>query len=158
QQPHPPVWMAAGSPSAIEWAAASGYAILMDPHATHTELGQKRKFYQDKLEEHGYSIAGRETPMARLLAIAPTDAKAKEIAYQGARWMLRTYVNPAMFNVADPLQRYVDEVIIHGTPERVADEITRLREEIHLDYLIGAPLSHETFLLFTDKVLAKMRG
>lgn len=96
--------------------------------------------------------------MARLLAIAPTDAKAKEIAYQGARWMLRTYVNPAMFNVADPLQRYVDEVIIHGTPERVADEITRLREEIHLDYLIGAPLSHETFLLFTDKVLAKMRG
>ena len=56
----------------------------------------------------------------------------------------------------DPVQRYVDSVIIHGTPERVLDQITQLHEEIHLDYLIGAPLSHETFIAFTDKVLPKL--
>lgn len=157
QQPHPPVWMAAGSPGAIEWAASLGYSILMDPHATHMELGKKREFYQHKLEENGHSMMGREIPMARLLAIASTDAKAAEIAYEGARWMLRTYVDPQMLGmVGDPLQRYVDEVIIHGTPDRVADEIVRLHEEIHLDYMIGAPLSHETFLLFTDTVLPKL--
>jgi alkanesulfonate monooxygenase SsuD/methylene tetrahydromethanopterin reductase-like flavin-dependent oxidoreductase (luciferase family) len=156
QQPHPPAWMAAGSLEAIAWAASSGRSILMDPHATHTELGEKREFYEQQLEKNRFSIAGRQIPMARLLAIAPTDAKGAEVARQGAQWMLSTYVSPSLFNVADPLKRYMDEVIIHGSPERVTDELIRLHEEIHLDYLIGAPLSHETFMLLTDKVLPKL--
>jgi len=47
-------------------------------------------------------------------------------------------------------------MVIHGTAERVADQIARLNEEIGLDYMITAPLSHETFLTFTDKVLPKL--
>ena len=79
------------------------------------------------------------------------------MARQGAKWLLKTYVDPKMFGVVgDPVQRYVDSVVIHGTAERVTDEIARLREEIHLDYMIGAPLSHETFMLLTDKVLPKL--
>jgi alkanesulfonate monooxygenase SsuD/methylene tetrahydromethanopterin reductase-like flavin-dependent oxidoreductase (luciferase family) len=54
------------------------------------------------------------------------------------------------------LQRYIDSVVIHGTPERVLDQILRLREEIGLEYLIGAPLGHDTFLSFTDRVLPKL--
>jgi alkanesulfonate monooxygenase SsuD/methylene tetrahydromethanopterin reductase-like flavin-dependent oxidoreductase (luciferase family) len=46
--------------------------------------------------------------------------------------------------------------VVHGTAERVAGQIAQLREEAHLDYLIGAPLSHETFLTFTDKVLPRL--
>lgn len=156
QQPHPPVWVAAASPEAITWAASVGYSILMDPHSTHAELGKKRTLYEQQLEAHGYTIAGRDIPMARLLAIASSEAEAVEVARQGAQWMLRTYVDPRMFAMGiDPVQRYVDAVVIHGTPEHVIDEIARLREEIHLEYLIGAPLSHETFLAFTEKVLPK---
>jgi alkanesulfonate monooxygenase SsuD/methylene tetrahydromethanopterin reductase-like flavin-dependent oxidoreductase (luciferase family) len=158
QQPHPPMWVAAGSLDAIDWAASVGHSILMDPHSTHTELGEKKRFYRQKLEEYGYTIAGRDIPMARLLAIAPTAAEAAAIARQGAQWLLKTYVDPRMFDMGtDPIQRYVDSVVIHGTPERVIDEIARLREEIHLDYMIGAPLSHETFTSFTEKVLPKLR-
>ena len=157
QQPHPPVWTAASSPPAIKWSAAMGYSILMDPHSTHVEIGQKWELYRDQLEQHGHSIAGRETPMARLLAIAPTDEQAKEIATQGARWLIESYVDPKMFGVInDPVQNYVDRVIIHGSPERVVDELARLNEEIHLDYIIGAPLSHESFLLFTQQVLPRL--
>jgi alkanesulfonate monooxygenase SsuD/methylene tetrahydromethanopterin reductase-like flavin-dependent oxidoreductase (luciferase family) len=157
QQPHPPMWTAAASPGSIEWAASSGYSILMDPHATHAELGEKREFYRQKLKEHGYSIAGREIPMARLLAIASTDARAAEVARQGAEWMVNTYLDLKMLGITgDPIQRYVNDVIIHGSPDRVVDEISHLREEIHLDYLMGAPLSHETFMLFTEKVLPKL--
>jgi len=47
-------------------------------------------------------------------------------------------------------------VILHGTPEKVADEILRLREEIELDYLLCAPLSHQTFMLLTEKVLPRI--
>lgn len=157
QQPHPPMWVAAGSLPAVEWAASAGYSILMGPHATPREIGEQKKFYERKLVEHGHTVAGREMPTARLLAVASTDAEAAEVAREGAKWLLKTYVDPQMIGaVGDPVQRYVDQVIIHGTVERVVDEIARLREELPLDYLIGAPLSHETFMLFTDKVLPKL--
>ncbi len=156
QQPHPPMWVAAGSPEAIDWAASKGHAILMDPHSTHVELGEKKKFYKQKMGEYGYPVAGRDIPMARLLAIDETDEAAAAGARQGAEWLLKTYVDPKMFSMGiDPVQRYVDSVVIHGTVERVIDEIARLREEIDLQYVIGAPLGHKTFMAFTEKVLPK---
>jgi alkanesulfonate monooxygenase SsuD/methylene tetrahydromethanopterin reductase-like flavin-dependent oxidoreductase (luciferase family) len=155
QQPHPPMWVAAGSPEATRWAASAGYSILIGPHGTHVEIGQQWESYRDWLSEYGHSIVGREIPTARLLAIAPTDSEAADIAQEGAKWLLRTYVDPKKvgFGEGDPVRRYIDSVVIHGTPERVADEIVRLREEAHVDYLIGAPLSHGTFLAFSEKVL-----
>ena len=157
QKPTPPIWMAAGSNEALAWAASKGHSVLMGPHASHVETGQQWEFYRDQLIAHGHSIAGRDIPTARLLAIAATDAEAAEVAREGAQWLLKTYVDPVKFGmVGDPVRRYVDSVVIHGTADRVADEILRLHEEIHLDYLIGAPLSHETFTSFTDKVLPKL--
>ncbi len=157
QQPHPPTWVAANSPEAMTWAASLGYSILSGPHSTHTELGEAKRFYLQKLKEFGHPLAGRDLPMARLLAIASTDAEAANVARQGAQWLLKTYIDPRVLNMGDdPVQRYVDSVVIHGTPERVLDEILRLREEIGLEYMIGAPLSHETFVSFTEKVLPKL--
>lgn len=157
QQPHPPVWVAASTDEAVRWSASAGHSILMSPHPTHVEIGAQWHLYRAHLEAHGHSIAGREIPIARLVAIAPTDAEAATVAREGAKWLLRTYVNPKAIGVeGDPLQRYVDSVVIHGSPERVIDEIARLREEIHLEYLIAAPLSHQTFLSFTDHVLPRL--
>src|SRR5882762_2414765 len=66
QQPHPPVWMAATSESAIDWAAGRGFSILMDPHAAHRDIGRKRQYYLEKLKEAGHAAEGRELPIARL--------------------------------------------------------------------------------------------
>src|SRR5262249_50858740 len=76
QRPYPPTWMAATSPPAIEWAASRGFSILMDPHASTTEIGVKRRLYATKLAEAGFSDKGRAIPMARLIALAPTTSKA----------------------------------------------------------------------------------
>ena len=153
QQPHPPVWLAASSPGAVERAAAAGHSILMDPHATHAELGNKLDLYRKTLARHGHTMDGRQIPMARFFAVAASEGEAAEIARRGARWLLDTYVPPHMQADADPVQRYVDEVVIHGTPERVRDRLAQLEDELPLDYLIGAPLSHESFVRFTDDVL-----
>ena len=53
----------------------------------------------------------------------------------------------------EPAEHYMDDVIIHGSPERVVDTLRRLEEEIPLDYLLLSPLSEKTFDLFTEKVL-----
>lgn len=164
QAPHPPTWMAATSTDAITWAAAKGFDLMLDPHSTHRQIGQKRALYHEELARHGHRTEGRVIPMARLVAIAPTDAEAAQVARAGAEWTLRSYamgapdaaadpLMPAISAAADPVQRYVDEVIVHGSPARVRDELARLQHEIGLGYLLAAPLSHRSFELLTYEVL-----
>jgi alkanesulfonate monooxygenase SsuD/methylene tetrahydromethanopterin reductase-like flavin-dependent oxidoreductase (luciferase family) len=165
QSPHPPVWLAASSETAIEWAAARGFSILMDPHSTAAELGRKRRHYAERLAEAGFAEAGRDIPMARLVAIAESEAKAAAVARSGALWIIDSYLGAQHRPViersltpqgVDPVARYLDDVILHGTPETVADAILRLKDEIGLGYLLCAPLSHESFTLLTERVLPRL--
>jgi alkanesulfonate monooxygenase SsuD/methylene tetrahydromethanopterin reductase-like flavin-dependent oxidoreductase (luciferase family) len=165
QQPHPPVWMAATSESSLDWAASRGFSILMDPHASHRDIGRKRRFYEERLAAAGHSIAGRDLPVARLLALGDTPAEAEEVARRGAQWIVDSYFGARHRPVGitdptapgtDPVQRYLDGVILHGTPEAVLDDLLRLRQEIGLEYLLCAPLSHRTFTLLTEKIVPRL--
>lgn len=162
QQPTPPFWVAAGGPDAIDWAARQGYSILMDPHATHAELGEKKRGYFQSLKQHGQATEGRSIPMARLIAVAETDAAAAEIARNGAQWTVGSYANDKVSGNSSParqlpeqdrIERYVNEVVIHGSPAKVIDQLEELRETIDLDYLIASPFSHDSFMRFTKEVM-----
>lgn len=168
QDPHPPVWVAASSLPAIDWAAEAGYSIMMDPHSTHSDIGEKHARYCQALEHHGHGKATREIPMARFIAVAESESKAEEIARSGAAWTVGSYFNPKKVKGfpkksdqllvdtnADPVQRYLDGVAIYGTPEKVVDRLQALGEEMALSYLLCAPLSHGSFELFTERVLPK---
>jgi alkanesulfonate monooxygenase SsuD/methylene tetrahydromethanopterin reductase-like flavin-dependent oxidoreductase (luciferase family) len=178
-----PVWLAATSPDAIRWCAQNGYTILMDPHASHEDIAAKRAIYQTELEAAGYSIEGREIPMARNIALAETQEEAEAIARNGAQFMFGSYLrkgtggaprDPVAPEVTaqektqdtsalprpeqieeDPVERYVNDVVICGTPDKVIDDLQRLQQELPLDYLMCTPLSHSSFELFTEKVLPK---
>ncbi len=167
QKPHPPMWMAATSEAAVDWAASRGFSILMDPHASIAELGAKRRRYGERMAAAGFSDAGRDIPMARLIALAPTTAEAETIARRGAQWLVDAYAGPQhqssktmqmtrTFGGKEPVQYYVDDVILHGTPDAVVEQIARLREEIGLNYLMCAPLSRDTFRLLADEVVPRL--
>jgi alkanesulfonate monooxygenase SsuD/methylene tetrahydromethanopterin reductase-like flavin-dependent oxidoreductase (luciferase family) len=163
QRPHPPTWVAATSPDAIAWAAQRGHTILMDPHSTHAEIARKRESYRAQLEQHGHALAGRELPMARLLAVAPSDAEAEAVARRGAAWTTGSYVKAKTMSgfrsdgaELDPTEHYLNDVILHGSPARIVDQLQRLEQEMFLDYLMIAPLSAQSFALFTDEVLPRI--
>ena len=132
---------------------------MLGSHTHYTDLGQKREIYRKALEAHSHTMAGRDIPMARLLAVAETEQA------------VEAYVNPAKAANAvamvtsrydqnngtlDPIELYLDGIIIYGTPERVFDQLQQLHEEIWLDYLLCAPLSHSSFLMFTEQVLPRL--
>jgi alkanesulfonate monooxygenase SsuD/methylene tetrahydromethanopterin reductase-like flavin-dependent oxidoreductase (luciferase family) len=166
QSPHPPVWLAATSPDSIRRAAEKGYDILQDPHASHADIGKKRAIYYEVLRERGFPTEGRVIPTARLIAVGETDQEADEVARAGAAWTVGSYANPSKraggtpaphhVVAGDPIERYMNDVVIRGTPERVLDTVVELRETIGLDYLMCAPLSHRSFMLFTEQVLPKL--
>jgi len=161
-----PVWMAATSESAIDWAAGRGFSILMDPHASTQELGAKRRRYADKMAEAGFSDAGRDIPMARLVALAGSASEAEAIARRGAQWLVDAYAGPQhahrkkmpprTYDGKEPAQHYVDSVILHGTPEMLVDQVAELEETVGLNYLMCAPLSRDSFRLLADKVVPRL--
>ena len=162
QQPTPPFWVAAGGPDAIGWAAKQGYSILMDPHATHAEIGEKRRNYFKALESHGHETEDRVIPMARLIAVADTDEQAEQIARDGAQWTIGSYANEKVSGNSNParqlpdderIERYANQVVIHGSASKVIDQLEELRETIGLDYLIASPFSHDSFVRFTRDVM-----
>ena len=164
QLPGPPTWVAATSLDAVSWAASTGHAILMDPHASFSEIGAKYELYCSELAAHGWPAPG-DTPMARLVAVAATDEEAKDIARRGAAWTIEAYANAERGAIAATPQRqvadhararvdgYVNDKIVWGSPARVRDQLDGLREEMHLAYLLIAPLSHGSFMSFTADVL-----
>lgn len=160
QVPHPPVWMAASSTPAIDWAAGKGFSILMDPHSSRIDLMGKRRYYAEKLAAAGHSDAGRVIPMARLIAIDETADKAREVARRAAQWMLGSYVGHTThhrqetrtFGGKDPVAFYLDDVMLHGTADAVIDQIRALGAA-GMSYLMAAPLSRRSFALLTEKVL-----
>ena len=165
QAPHPPVWMAASSNPAIDWAASRGFSILMDPHSSRADLIRKRQHYATKLAEAGHSDAGRTIPMARLIAVDETAEKARAVAARAAQWMTASYVGrsnnvrqgpPRDFGGKDPTDFYLDDVMFHGTAEAVAEQIQAYAGEIGMNYLMAAPLSGRSFRLLTDKVLPRI--
>jgi alkanesulfonate monooxygenase SsuD/methylene tetrahydromethanopterin reductase-like flavin-dependent oxidoreductase (luciferase family) len=156
QRPGPPVWMAASSPEAVKSAAQLGYSILQDPHSSHADIGAKRDLYRRTLAENGFSAAGRDLPIARLLAIGTTREAAIATAREGAQWTVDSYAHRGAATGRDPIESYMNDTIIYGTPDEVADKLIELRETIGLDYLIASPLSHETFMLLTERVLPRL--
>jgi len=160
QRPHPPTWVAASSPPALKWAAEQGHTILMDPHSPHPEITRKFLRYREGLEQAGHSVEGRQIPMARLVAVADSDAEAEAIARRGAKWTVGAYLPKQVLasfredgKQIDPVDHYLKDVVIHGSPERVVDTLQRLQEEMPLDYLLLSPLSEKTFGIFTERVL-----
>ncbi len=161
-----PVWMAASSTNAIDWAASQGHSILMDPHSSRADLVTKRRHYAEKLKAAGHSDAGRTIPMARLVAVDESADKAREVARRVAQWTVASYVGPKhkdnvrqeqrTFGGKDPVDYYLDDVMVHGTPEMVVDQLQSFSSEIGMDYLMAAPMSGRSFRLLTDKVLPKI--
>ena len=109
----------------------------MDPHASRADLNRKRRHYAAKLAEAGHSDTGRTIPMARLVAVDETEEKARAVAKRVAEWTVASYVGPQHsgnvrqgpprdFGGKDPIDFYLDDVMIHGTAESVVDQIQSL--------------------------------
>lgn len=154
-----PVWLAASSAEACTWSGEQGFTIMQDPHTSMAGILDKRRLYEQALVENNHSPKDRDIPVARLMAIAETDEQARQVATKGAEWTTSSYAKgpPSKDATAiDPVERYVNDVILWGCPERVADQLKRYEEEYGLNYLLCSPLSNQSFHLFNEEVLPRL--
>jgi len=89
QDPHPPIWVAALSPSTLEWAADQGYPILTDQFSPASRIEEMRPVYFERAARAGVDVDTVELPTLRQVYVGETMAKAREEAAPGLLWYYR---------------------------------------------------------------------
>jgi len=93
QKPHPPVWIAALSPSTVEWCGDHGYPILTDQFAPTHKIVESRALYRERCAKIGVNIDRFELPTLRHVHVGKTFKEAREAAKPALLWYYRALAN-----------------------------------------------------------------
>jgi len=143
QQPHPPLWMGAGSFESIRRAAREGFNLLLDQIAPVDLIIERVAVYRSELESLGRPCRPQQIGVARALQMVRTEAERE------AALALRTKVLQAIGGLArgPGAERYQnigshsdpnlagEESALLGTPEEIIARLRRL-EAGGVDYVL----------------------
>jgi alkanesulfonate monooxygenase SsuD/methylene tetrahydromethanopterin reductase-like flavin-dependent oxidoreductase (luciferase family) len=90
QQPHPPIWMAAGSAASIGKVAARGFNLLLDQFASPAQLGERIAQFRRDVEARGERYDPMRVAVARDVYVASGAADKAQALERNARARRRT--------------------------------------------------------------------
>ena len=122
QRPHPPLWLAAGSPDSIKRAAREGYNLLLDQLAQTDQIVQRIALFRAECENAGRAYDANMVATARPLHMIHSEAERAD-AYATRKRVIGTIGDLARDKLADRVED--DTAPLLGTP---AEVIARLRE------------------------------
>lgn len=143
QRPHPPLWMAAGSPASIRKVAERGYNLILDQFASAHEHGDRIARFRDARAACGRSFDPMSIAVARDMFVAHNEAeKAAAVARnsKARKQILNVARAPGQergshilaYSHYDPME---NANTLIGTPDEIARELDALRAA-GADYLI----------------------
>ena len=136
QQPHPPIWVAAFGPKALEQAGRLGLPYLASPIETEAALASNYALHRETLALHGHDSAGLAVPVMRTVFAHPDPAVVTRVrdALQRQALALGSSASAAIrrSGAAD-----AEDFAILGEPARVRDEVLRYREKLGMTHLIA---------------------
>jgi len=135
QSPHPPLWVAAGSPHSIRRAAQRGFNLILDQYASPAALGERIALYKAERQAHGLAFDPMQVTVARQLYIARDRADRDEALVRQRAYTQRTVnvsLRPGETSGSHVLAYAgkagaTEEHAMFGTP----DEIARMLEDLH---------------------------
>ena len=132
QQPHPPLWMGAGSPESITKVAEQGHQLLLDQYASIEEIGERIALFKSEVEKRGRAFDPMSVAVTRSINVVGTPAelqKAFETRIAARRRIDRLTLRPDGTNQKRVIS---DEAIcagaLYGTPDAIAVKLEALRE------------------------------
>jgi alkanesulfonate monooxygenase SsuD/methylene tetrahydromethanopterin reductase-like flavin-dependent oxidoreductase (luciferase family) len=136
QQPHPPLWVAAGSAHSIRRAAARGFNLILDQYASAQTIGERIGIYKAERNAHGLRFDPMQVAVARQLYIAKDEAdKQAALARQAAYTKRTVEVSRAPGGKAGShVLAYADkaggteENALYGTPDEICAMLEALQD------------------------------
>jgi alkanesulfonate monooxygenase SsuD/methylene tetrahydromethanopterin reductase-like flavin-dependent oxidoreductase (luciferase family) len=141
QQPHPPIWMGAGSAASIRHVAERGYNLILDQFASFDVIAERVALFKAACREHGHDPKG--VVLARDMDVAD-DRAAKDAALARnrrfherilavARWP--DHGGGSHILAYDHAPADVEAASLVGSPDEIAAKLERLRRA-GVDYVI----------------------
>jgi alkanesulfonate monooxygenase SsuD/methylene tetrahydromethanopterin reductase-like flavin-dependent oxidoreductase (luciferase family) len=136
QQPHPPIWMGAGSERSIRRVAENGFNLLLGQYASPAEVACNIGIYRAEVEAHGRVFDPMQVAVTRAFFVcdSPTeraDAIERRLANRVRQLRLATRPDGTVHGgpdraTGDP--REVNEAsAIYGDPAHIAERLDELR-------------------------------
>ena len=159
QQPHPPIWMAAGRPEGIAYVARSNYNLLLDQIGNVDETIERVRIYLDGLAAQGLPRDAGRVGVTRALHLVKNETERRK-AYERRRESLKNIselarkpggFSPQSFADADIA---ADDAALIGTPEEIGERLQRLAAGgVEYVLLTNASSTHESLATFADKIM-----
>jgi len=145
QQPHPPLWVAAGSEASIRRAAARGFNLILDQYASAQALGERIRIYRAERAARGLALSSEQVAVARQLYVARDEADKRAALVRQAAYTQRTVdvsrAPDAPARRGSHVLAYADkaggteENALYGTPDEICAGLEALRAA-GVDYVL----------------------
>jgi alkanesulfonate monooxygenase SsuD/methylene tetrahydromethanopterin reductase-like flavin-dependent oxidoreductase (luciferase family) len=90
QQPHPPLWVAAGSEASIRRAAERGFNLILDQYASPEQLGERIALYRSLRQASRRGFDPMQVAVARQVYVAKDRVEAEAALQRAAQVTRRT--------------------------------------------------------------------
>ena len=122
QRPHPPLWLAAGSPDSVRRAAREGYNLLLDQLAQTDQIIRRVAIFREECERIGRPYDSNMVATSRALQMFHEESERQQ-AYDTRKRVVTTIGDLARDKLPDRIED--DTAPLLGTPTEV---IVRLKE------------------------------
>ena len=179
QQPHPPLFMAAGTNRSIAYAARHGFGLMLSTLPSFETLAQQARFYRAHVQEAPAPLyqnpACGNVDVARWVYVAETDAAAKRDTEAGIVRHISHFLSAATsgyLGTVSEKQRMdtltydtlAATTLVHGSPETVIARLRALRDQTGLTSLLlhyppsyGHEKTMQSLRLFAERVMPAFR-
>ena len=179
QEPHPPLFMAAGTDRSMAYAARHGFGLMLSTLPSAETLARQIRFYRTHLPEAPAPLnrnpAFGKVDIARWVYVAETDARAKADTEHGIVKHISHFMSGAtagyLGNVSEKNRvdtlSYDDlnaNTLLHGSPETVTRKLRDVEAKtgmtsllLHYPPYYGHDKTMKSLRLFAEKVMPEFR-
>lgn len=167
QRPHPPIWMAGGSPGGIAFISSKNYNLMLDQLATVQQVKDRIGMYLDGLEKIGQPRDSTRCVVARSVTIVKTEAERQKALERRRETFKRIGAiavhgtpgaAPQPVSQADP-DLATDDSALMGSPQEIVDRIGALAEAGTGYILITLPsITPEYMQQFAEEILPHVKN
>jgi alkanesulfonate monooxygenase SsuD/methylene tetrahydromethanopterin reductase-like flavin-dependent oxidoreductase (luciferase family) len=151
QRPHPPIWMAGGSPESITRVATSNFNLLLDQVGSMALTFDRLRTYLDTQEKNGRPRDAGRVAVARALHVVRNEAERKKALERRAENLKNI---GELARKPGSTEALVDDGALIGTPDEIIEKIQRLAEGgVEYILLTNAVVTRESLLEFSQEIM-----
>jgi probable F420-dependent oxidoreductase len=156
QRPHPPLWLAAGSPDSIRRAAREGFNLLLDQLGSTDLTIQRVRIFREECARAGRTYDPSMVAAARALQMIRTEAE-REAAYETRRQVLARIGDLAR-GERPPEDVRSDDAPLLGTAEEITARLRQLEAGgVETVLLVDPKASVGSLRAFAEAVMPSFR-